>query len=73
MEHHAGQQAGAIGREQAIERTGQHIIPIHSAVNQSGIVLGRPLPDGIEGVSLDQDVLEQQQDSFGVGSVSDRR
>ena len=70
MEHHASQQAGAIRLEKTIERTGQHVIPILSAVHQGGIVFDGPLLDGIQGVALDDDVLEQQQDRLGVARIS---
>ena len=68
-EHHASQQTSTIGLEEAVQRPRQHIISVVSAIHQGGIVLGRPLPDGIQGLALDQDVLEEQQDGFAIASL----
>jgi hypothetical protein len=70
VQDHPGQQTGAIGGEQAIQRTGDHIVAVVAAVDQGGIVLRCPFLDGIESIALDGDVLQQHQDGLGITDVA---
>src|ERR1019366_3025639 len=70
VQHYAGQQTGAICFEEPVQRTGQHVIAVSAAVNQSRVVWGGPLSNSIQGIAFDQNVLQQQKNSLGVAYLS---
>ena len=59
--------------KQPIKSASELVVADLALPNQSGIVKCRPFPNGIECVALDQDILDQRQQCFGVARVLQRQ
>src|SRR5215467_417930 len=66
-------QGGPIRCKQPIKSPSELVVADLALPNQSRIVKCRPFPNGIERVALDQDVLDQRQQRFGVARVLQRQ
>src|SRR5262249_9127727 len=71
-EYDARLQGGPIRCKQPIKSASEPVVTDLARRNQSCIVKCRPFPDGIERVALDQDVLDQRQQHFGVARTVQR-